>query len=308
MELNGAGLPQSFAALRPSSLPTPSNVRPPIRSSINGKKSSVRNSNKNLGIAKVGKSRDGLRTSIGSSDSSVAPFQTELRRLVAAESPSHRGSWGRDSDSWKIFDRRRQNQPHKYSIPEEEENNEDSNLSGDIGLAFAYRNGVNGPGNQSFLFYLYTTILNSFCLKETEWSNFKLPGLASSVPVPMAPISQMQLSSNGRSLQPKTSLTDRPGTLVPPLPSLHEEDEPSKKKSPAAIRKDTYIKRDRLRAMDPGVLDFMAEEDDDDDDSPSSGSQDDVAQVSTSRGRLHALKILKAGSSVPDAGLWRSMV
>lgn len=127
----------------------------------------------------------------------------------------------------------------------------------------------------------------------------------------MAPISQLQLSSNGRSLQPKTSLTDRPGTLVPPLPSLHEEDESTKKKSPAAIRKDAYMKRDRLRAMDPGVLDFLAEEDDDDDDdddSPSSGSQDDVAQVSTSRGRVHALKILKAGSSVPDAGLWRSMV
>lgn len=161
MELNGAGLPQSFAALRPSSLPTPSNVRPPIRSSINGKKSSVRNSNKNLGIAKAGRSRDGLRTSTGPSDSSVAPFQTELRKLVAAESPSHRGSWGRDSDSWKIFDRRRQNQPHKYSIPEEEENNEDSNLSGDIGVAFAYRNGANGPGNYSFFICMQSYLTRS---------------------------------------------------------------------------------------------------------------------------------------------------
>ena len=114
-----------------------------------------------------------------------------------------------------------------------------------------------------------------------------------------------QLLSGTKSLQPKTSLTDRPGALVPPLTTISEEREDydastegQKKQSAAARRRMVYAERDRVRDMDPGMLDFteavadVVEEEED---------------VSTSRSRQHALNIIKARNSVPAEGLWRSM-
>ena len=304
-DLSSAGLPQSFAALRPSSLPAPSNVRPPIRSIMNGKrKSNVDTSGKNTRGIRIERGVGGLRSSTGSSEKSFVPYQAELLKLVAADTPSHRGSWNQDSESWKIFDRKRESQSQKLSVSEEDETDDSATSLADNGVAIGMPNG--STLNSTLITRCRLFGNDTKCWFELDWSNYKLPGLPSSVPVAMTPVSQLQLSSNGRSLQPKTSLTERRGTLVPPLPVVREEDGERVKKSPSAIRKATYIARDRLRAMDPGVLDFLEEEDEEDGtDSPM--SQDSANQVSASRGRQHALKILRAGSSVPDAGAWRSL-
>lgn len=134
----------------------------------------------------------------------------------------------------------------------------------------------------------------------------EIPGFARSLPIPMTPVSK-QLAANGpSSLQRKTSLTDRPGVLVPPLSTIVEEGSSSKRSS-SANRRRVYAQRDRKRARDPGIMDFTENQDGDDDDAESQESDSEIKRMSTSRGRQHALRILRAGSSVPAAGLWRSL-
>lgn len=72
----------------------------------------------------------------------------------------------------------------------------------------------------------------------------------------------------------------------------------------SSIRKAKYAERDRSRAMDPGALDFATEEDEDD----SEEEMDEITPTSGERGRKQALKILKARSELPEAGMWRSLV
>ena len=91
-------------------------------------------------------------------------------------------------------------------------------------------------------------------------------------------------------MQPKTSLADRPGVLVPPL---HKE-------SSAALRRASYAERDRSRLIDPGTLDFTAEEEEDEDEDEEADS--DVGTIG-GKGRQRALKILQARSEIPAAGM-----
>lgn len=99
-------------------------------------------------------------------------------------------------------------------------------------------------------------------------------------------------------LQPKTSLTDKEGVLVPPLLVQN-----SRLHSATAIRKAMYAERDRIRSIDPGpTLDFN-EEDEVEDEAVSP----DVDDKDGDRGRRHALSILQARSVIPEAGMWRSM-
>lgn len=76
--------------------------------------------------------------------------------------------------------------------------------------------------------------------------------------------------------------------------------------SSAAIRKATYLERDRSRSMDPGTLDFPSEEEEED-----TGGESDVVENETvqsgERGRKKALKILQARSELPEEGMWRSL-
>ena len=76
--------------------------------------------------------------------------------------------------------------------------------------------------------------------------------------------------------------------------------------SSTALRKAAYAERDRTRSMDPGALDFAAEDDEDvdesDADSLTLGSSD-----AGQRGRKQALKILQLRSRLPEEGMWRSL-
>jgi hypothetical protein len=45
--------------------------------------------------------------------------EAELRKLVAADTPSHRGAWNRDSKAWQMFIRRQGDRTSAPLIPEE---------------------------------------------------------------------------------------------------------------------------------------------------------------------------------------------
>ena len=76
--------------------------------------------------------------------------------------------------------------------------------------------------------------------------------------------------------------------------------------SPTAIRKAVYAERDRLRSMDPGTLDFAAEEDKEDNEAAINDALPDGTGAG-GRGRTRALKILQSQSEIPEAGMWRSL-
>jgi hypothetical protein len=114
---------------------------------------------------------------------------------------------------------------------------------------------------------------------------------ASSLPMQIRPLTEYRPT-----LQPKTSLTEKHGALVPPLKVTN-----SRVDSATAIRKAMYAERDRNRSIDPGpTLGFSEQEDIEDEDVSHDGSDGE-------RGRRHALSILQAGSVIPEAGMWRSM-
>jgi hypothetical protein len=75
--------------------------------------------------------------------------------------------------------------------------------------------------------------------------------------------------------------------------------------SSTALRKAAYAERDRTRSVDPGALDFAAEDEDDEE------SDDDVSTFGVAdageRGRRRALRILQALSKLPEPGMWRSL-
>jgi len=78
--------------------------------------------------------------------------------------------------------------------------------------------------------------------------------------------------------------------------------------SSASIRKAKYAERDQARSMDPGALDFATGEDEDDVEEEMGADQiTSETQASGERGRKQALKILKARSELPEAGMWRSL-
>ena len=126
-----------------------------------------------------------------------------------------------------------------------------------------------------------------------DWSH---AGLAQSLPIPIGPL-RAQKATGLPSMQPKSLQTDRPKSP----PALD-------KGSSAALRRASYAERDRYRHIDPGALDFVLGNDDlngdGDADSDLEGSEEERA---ASRGRLNALRILKARSELPSEGMWRSL-
>lgn len=120
--------------------------------------------------------------------------------------------------------------------------------------------------------------------------------LATSAPIPIAPIGQAR-NFGATSYQAKTSLSDRPGVLVPAF-----------RTSSAALRKASYAERDRLRSIDPGIADFADDGDEEDEEEEDVGDDANNAQHVGGRARRRALKILQARDSVPAAGKFYSPV
>ncbi|KAG8681921.1 hypothetical protein FRC09_017145 [Ceratobasidium sp. 395] len=102
--------------------------------------------------------------------------------------------------------------------------------------------------------------------------------------------------------EPKTSLHNEPGALVPPL-RLHAQ-------TPRQSRERTYAMRDLARSVDPGpVLELQAAEDAaEDTDEDETEGEDTLGEMSSAeRVRRRTMRIVQRQSGVPDAGMWRSV-
>ncbi|KAI0314803.1 hypothetical protein OF83DRAFT_1135193 [Amylostereum chailletii] len=195
----------------------------------------------------------------------LSPLEEEISKLVAAGTPSHRHAWKKDSKSWELFSGR--DRQTDDDDDDDDDDDEGDTLSALPDKAVLSSNGI-------------------------DWNQT----MTSSLPISIGPISKHQAS--GLVYEPKTSLSDNYGLLVPSLRPT--EMSRASKLSTTALRKAAYAERDRTRSMDPGALDFVVGEDTD----------DDVAELGLgvgSRGRQNALRILQARSSLPAEGMWRSL-
>ncbi|CAE7187371.1 unnamed protein product [Rhizoctonia solani] len=100
--------------------------------------------------------------------------------------------------------------------------------------------------------------------------------------------------------EPKTSLRNEPGALVPPLRPHHE--------TPRQTRERTYALRDLARSVDPGpVLELQAAEDAEED-TDEEEEVDMVGEIgNVERIKRRTMRIVQRQSGVPDAGMWRSV-
>ncbi|CAE6405222.1 unnamed protein product [Rhizoctonia solani] len=100
--------------------------------------------------------------------------------------------------------------------------------------------------------------------------------------------------------EPKTSLHNEPGALVPRLRLNHE--------TPRQTRERTYALRDLARSVDPGpVLELQAAEDAEED-TDEEEAIDVVGEINNAeRVRRRTMRIVQRQSGVPDAGMWRSV-
>ncbi|CCM05581.1 uncharacterized protein FIBRA_07808 [Fibroporia radiculosa] len=264
------GLPSSLASLRPSSLPNMS-MRPPRHGDIDDRVEP----HTDVASPTLPETRSSGRDRYQSAEDRVNspdPREAEILRLVAAGTPSHRHAWKRDSKAWQLFvnrQDRRSKEPGPVVIEEEEE--------GDSVVEY------DGPRLGRSMSDSGVEIER----RDADLSSDPTLPIASSLPIPMM--------RNGNdfglsSYQPKTSLTDRPGMLVPAL----------RLSSSVAMRQAVYAERDRNKPIDPGALDFTDTNELDD--------EEDVDDEYTgSIGRRRALQILKARSKLPDDGMWRSL-
>ncbi|KAI0082449.1 hypothetical protein K474DRAFT_1731626 [Panus rudis PR-1116 ss-1] len=270
---NMAGLPASLSSLRPVSLPLPSNMRPPIvpqePTPINRARSEVVKEAVTATESERRKpSFDEVRE-LEEVEDELDSREAEILRLVNAQTPSHRSAWKRNSKAWRMFVDRSINRAAQVdSIMEEDEDSTTSSRAG------YYDESEDG-----------TT-------EEEDSRNDLRYHIAGSAPIPIAPIAQGR-SFGQASYQVKTSLSDRPGMLVPAY----------QRASSAALRRASYAERDRFRAIDPGLLDFDTDDDADEEAEEDIPIDGDVG----GKARQRALKIMQARDEMPDAGMWRSL-
>ena len=253
-------LPGSFIALRPASLPAPSNVRPPLRSRL------AQNTPNHEVHVKRNRRREARSSATTESfDRPLKLHEIELRKLVAADIPSHRGAWNR-SEVWKAFGRNGYGKSRLGSasriIEEDDEDETD-----DSGEGSNTTQSYNDPSN---------------------WRNYRPTNLSSSLPLAMGPI--RKLSGKGKPHMTEAALA--------PLEEGNE-DESVQEVQPEKVRRKAHAERDRIRELDPGVLDFALDDDEE--------AIKEVENVSGSRGKQYALKIIAARSAVPEEGMWRSL-
>lgn len=112
---------EAFSSLRPASLPNPSHMRP-IRSQP-GVDSSSQGIMLNLPRASGSTDNTNTLPRTASTSTPLNENDAALLKLVAADTPSHRGAWTPESKAWQMFTRRqdsKENVVHS-NIPENSE-------------------------------------------------------------------------------------------------------------------------------------------------------------------------------------------
>ncbi|KAF8214059.1 hypothetical protein K438DRAFT_1956160 [Mycena galopus ATCC 62051] len=249
---DSTGLPQSFSGLRPQSLPVPSHIAPPRRgpSPPEDPVESISEEEEEEPLDEELDSRD-----------------QEIRRLVAADTPSHRPGWKKGSVEWRTLV-----SPHSYAQDEDE----------NVDVELPPTTHVNGSSQA---------------------------GMPGSMPINIRPIVNPRANLSLASYRPQT------------MPSAAHEPEPDPKASlpSSSVRRAVYAERNLQRAMDPGALDFAADDgsviEEEEEGDENEGVEPAVAAAITSAsadetlrgGRRRALEILQARSDLPDSGMWRSL-
>lgn len=100
--LSNAGLPSSFSSLRPLSLPGPSQIRPPRSPHGIDASSSQMSLPKQTTLDQQKRLLSAKHTNLTDvPEEELDPRDAVILRLVAADTPSHRGAWRPDSEAWK---------------------------------------------------------------------------------------------------------------------------------------------------------------------------------------------------------------
>ncbi|TBU49005.1 hypothetical protein BD309DRAFT_852542 [Dichomitus squalens] len=280
---SNSGLPPQLQSLRPASLPHPSAMRPPpVRHTTPPSAESAERS-RALRESLVGEKP---RSEVVESPINVAPGRVipdephdpreeEILKLVAASTPSHRSAWKKNSKAWQVFFSRRELKAGEAAPEAIEE--EGSYVLDDFDPALGRR---------------FNGIADSDVTDEDEGDDNKWPDrnddhpIAQSLPIPIGLNHHRQIFGIP-AYEPKTSLSDRPGLLVPALRNSSTS---------SSLRRASYAERDRVRPVDPGALDFAGDDDDEYDDDVDSDPE------TGGKARQRALKILKARNELPAAG------
>lgn len=234
----------------------------------------------------------------GPSLQTTSEHDAELLRLVAANIPSHRGAWAPNSRAWRTFTRRQDSKELVGGrIPEEGEEMEEMNLAKERPPAVT----ADQLTDDGTFFYSFSNI-NSQLIDVLDYGVSASQPMSGSVPISIMMHHQLRGPLSISSYLPMTAMPTQTRSStngdVPLLP--HGQKLPSS----TAIRKAKYAERDRSRSMDPGALDFATGEEDD---SEEEMEMDQMKFESGERARRQALKILKARSELPEAGMWRSL-
>jgi hypothetical protein len=155
----------TFSSLRPSSLPNPSHIRP-----MRGQAHVDSSSHVMLPRSKVSTTLtpgDSLSPPVQheSSLQATSEHDAELLRLVAANTPSHRGAWTPNSRAWQTFTRRQDSKEAvgRSRIPEEGEETEEMNSAGERPPAVTADQLADDGTLYSFTFPCYL-LINAFRL------------------------------------------------------------------------------------------------------------------------------------------------
>jgi len=293
-----AGLPSSLSSLRPISLPVPSAVRPPRLTETPQDTSQSERAIQSSGSSYQGHTKRRKPSSDTEDPGPLDPREAEILKLVAADTPSHRGAWKKDSRAWQLFVSRHSGKGQRESlIPEETEDDTFGQFTDDES---------DGDGNsdphrsKTFSQNVDYPVLTSTFVLGAGWAPYRHADVAASLPISIGPHSPTKEPLSLASYQPKPSLSNQPGVTAPTLRARSKSG--SRPVTSAAWRKAAYAQRDLNRYTDPGPLDFAADEDDEDNEDEEESTLDKGG-----RGRQRALKILQIRSEVPASGMWRSL-
>ncbi|KAF5333364.1 hypothetical protein D9611_002672 [Ephemerocybe angulata] len=298
------GLPESFAGLRPASLPNPSHIRA-MRSPPGVDVS--RSMMLSLPPAQSSPLRRGMKVNGATStrgDGKEKDTTGELRR-VAASPVDHQGTWSADGQTWRPFSR-----GHSVTSSVILEENEADNVEA-AGDAYPTTGSAGTPRGEGGSTQKTQEIRSSGSGRENSnddgenspyGAGTSTAGVPGSLPVHIHLRNKPREALSLASYQPTHAMPEaEASTDVPVKPN-------GKPLSSSAIRKAMYAERDRTRLVDPG-LESMIEEDEEDESEVE--NEEEAARLeallSTTRGRRRALKILQAANQLPEAGMWRSL-
>lgn len=249
------GLPASYQAIRPASLPAFSLPLPAA------KRPSTDTPRQQAVPRKVTKATE--------EDEAVDEREAEILKLVAANTPSHRGAWKKNSKAWKAFVAR-----HDISTPR----NRRSSRSDD----------------------------GQYDSDEDSGFDDDHMAFVGSLPVDILPAARSRNQAlNLASYQPKSTLAVQSSA---PNDTLSLQRTPSASASRRAAYAERDLSRSMdPGAHDFSLSGAGGDDPSDEEDQESTEETERRSLQGGQKGRNYAKKILQARSAIPDDGMWRSL-